>query len=506
MKLSDVRRLVRVGRAVAFQDRPIRSITHDSRIVEEGALFVALRGTQCDGHRFIRDAVRNGAVAVVAEEPVRLARPVPTLIVPDTREALTKISARFYDDPSRRLRVLGVTGTNGKTTTAYLTRAVFEAAGTSTGLLGTVQHEIGRRRIPATTTTPDPVHLMQYLDEMVRESHRAAVIEVSSHALAQRRVAGVYFETGIFTNLSGDHLDYHGDMASYREAKGTLFRSLDDSGVAVLNEDDRATGYFKEVTRARVIGYGMRGRGEVTGLILDMDLHGTRFLLRSPWGDAEVTIPFIGRHNVQNALAAAAAGFGSGLPVEAIERGLRGAERVPGRQEIVTEDEPFTVMVDFAHTDHALGTVLRNLRPLVRGKLVVVFGCGGDRDRDKRPRMGAVAERLADFLFVTSDNPRSEAPEAIVEDILAGIRSRSRLRVETDREAAIHAAVAMARPGDLVLIAGKGHETTQILRDTIVPFDDRIIAVEALEERLAKKRGRRDPRRVPRGRVEAAVP
>lgn len=486
MKFSDVRRTCgRDAKVTAFQDRSITSVTHDSRRVREGSLFVAVRGEACDGHRFIPEAIRRGAVAIVAEEPVReLGGTIPTIFVPDSRRALARIAARFYDDPSSRVRVIGATGTNGKTTTTYLVRSVFEQNGARAGLLGTIQHDIGRRRIPALTTTPDPVSLMEYLDDMAREKIAVAAMEVSSHALEQHRVAGVRFETAIFTNLTGDHLDYHGDMGRYREAKGLLFRGLDESAVAVLNEDDRATRYYKEITKARVIGYGLRGRGEVTGLILEMSLAGTTFQMRSPWGDAEVHLPLIGRHNVANALAAASAGFASGLPIDRIVRGLECVPPVPGRQEIVSGDAPFGVMVDFAHTDDALGAVLCNLRPLVKGKLIVVFGCGGDRDRSKRPRMGSIVQRHADFSWITSDNPRSESPESIVEDILTGIRSRSRVGIETDRERAIREAVAMARPGDLVVIAGKGHETSQILGDRVVPFSDREVAVSAIEERM----------------------
>lgn len=489
MKFSDVKRVCRDGKVTAFQDRPILSVTHDSRLVQDGSLFVAIRGTDRDGHRFIPEAIRRGAVAVVAEEPVRQLGMVPTLFVPDSRCALAQISSKFYDDPSNRLRVIGVTGTNGKTTTTYLIRSILEANGVRAGLLGTIQHEFGRRCIQATTTTPDPVSLMEYLDDMCREGMSVVAMEVSSHALAQRRVEGVRFDTAVFTNLTGDHLDYHGDMGQYREAKGILFRQVEESGTAVLNEDDRATGYFKEIARSRVIGYGLRGRGEVTGLILEMNLGGTRFLMRSPWGDAEIQLPLIGRHNVSNALAAASVGFANGLPIERITRGLENAPIIPGRQEMVSGDAPFSVMVDFAHTDDALCAVLANIRPLVKGKLIVVFGCGGDRDRDKRPRMGAVVQRFADFSWVTSDNPRSESPDDIIDDILLGMRSRTRVHIEADREAAIHGAIGMARPGDLVVIAGKGHERTQIIGDNAIPFDDRQIAVDAIEERMGRGRG-----------------
>ena len=466
-----------------------------------------MRGTEADGHAYVADAIRRGATAIVAEESLGDDVTVPTLVVPDSRLALARIASRYFDDPSSRLRCVGVTGTNGKTTTTYLIRSVFEAAGRRTGLLGTIQYEIGRRRLPADRTTPDPVTLSEYLDDMCREGLTSAVMEVSSHALAQRRVDGVRFETGVFTNLSGDHLDYHGDMGRYREAKGLLFRNLADNATAVLNEDDRATSYYKEITRARVIGYGLRGRGEVTGLVLDMGLTGTRFLLRSPWGDSEVQLKLIGRHNVANALAAASVGFASGLPIERIVRGLESADCVRGRQELVTpESSPFSVMVDFAHTDDALGAVMRNLRPLVRGKLIVVFGCGGDRDREKRPRMGAMVERFSDFAFVTSDNPRSEDPAAIIEDVLTGIRSRARVRTEVDRETAIREAVGMARPGDLVLVAGKGHETTQTFDNVVIPFDDRDVAEQALEERLGGPLQKETKgTEVRRGRVGAGV-
>jgi len=508
MNLQELRRLIPGSKAFDWRCRKIASVTHDSRRVQPGSLFVAIPGTRLDGARFIPEALRRGAAAIVAEKRVRMPERIPTLVVPDARHALSVLSSRFHGDPSSKIRVVGVTGTNGKTTTTFLVRSIFECASMPMGLLGTIHYQVGQRRLPASTTTPDPVTLMECLDAMVREEIPAAVMEVSSHALAQSRVAGVRFETGIFTNLTGDHIDYHRDMGAYREAKGRLFRQLDDRATAILNEDDPATSYMKQITRARVIGYGLRGRGEVTGLILEMSLTETRFRLRSPWGESEVRLPFAGRHNVYNALAASAAGFANGLPLERIVRGLEAAPPVPGRQEIVSNGYPFTVMVDYAHTDDALAAILRNLRPLVRGRLIVVFGCGGDRDREKRPRMGAVADRFADYSWVTSDNPRSEEPEAIVEEILRGMRSRGRTRVELDRARAIEGAIAMARPRDLVLIAGKGHETTQTLRDTIVPFDDRIVARGLLGEEsavLASRRNGTRPRSARNARAEVAL-
>jgi UDP-N-acetylmuramoyl-L-alanyl-D-glutamate--2,6-diaminopimelate ligase len=486
MRLRDLWVRLQNARFADFADVEIRGVTADSRRVEPGFLFAAIPGFERDGRRYALDAVQRGAVAILTPSKLELPKKIPQGVVPDVRRALSSAAAAFHRDPSTRMQVIGVTGTNGKTTTTYLLRSIFRAAGHEVGLLGTIAYSIGEREIPASHTTPESSDLQAYLAEMTRLRIPVAVMEASSHALTQSRVADVHFAAGVFTNLSKEHFDYHKDFTSYRAAKGILFESLSDDAAAILNEDDEASAYFKERTHARVVGYGLRGRGEVRGEILSLDTRGMRFRIRSPWGEAEVRTSLIGRFNVSNALAAAAAALSRGVSLDAVCAGLERVAGVRGRLERVDDGQDFSVVVDYAHTDGALQAVLADLRLIVNGRIVVVFGCGGDRDKLKRPRMAAVVERFSDRIFVTSDNPRREKPQAIIDDVLAGFADRKRVTVEVDRGKAIRAAIEEAMPGDLVLIAGKGHETYQILGDTVVPFDDRLTALECIREKTGR--------------------
>jgi UDP-N-acetylmuramoyl-L-alanyl-D-glutamate--2,6-diaminopimelate ligase len=483
MRFRDLSVRLRGARFIDVSDVEIRGVTADSRRVEPGFLFAAIPGFERDGRRFASDAIARGAAAILTPTKLSLRRKVPQAIVPDVRSALSEASAWFHRDPSAKLQAIGVTGTNGKTTTAYLLRSIFRAAGQEVGLLGTIAYSIGEREIPASHTTPESCDLQAYLAEMVRQRIPVAVMEVSSHSLTQRRVAGVHFCAAVFTNLSREHFDYHEDLTAYRAAKGILFESLAEDAAAVLNEDDDASTYFQERTRARVVGYGLRGRGDVRGEILSIDTRGMRFRIRSPWGETEVRTSLIGRFNVYNALAAASAALARGVALDAVSAGLERVAGVRGRLERVDGGQGFSVVVDYAHTDGALQAVLSDLRLLVNGRIILVFGCGGDRDRLKRPRMAAVAERFADRVFVTSDNPRREDPHAIIREILTGFSDLTNVTVEADRGKAVRAAIEEAQPGDLVLVAGKGHERYQILGDTVVPFDDRLTALEAIRER-----------------------
>ncbi len=462
------------------RDARIRSLATDSRRVGRGDLFFAVPGVDDDGARYVAEAVARGAVAVVVEGDVEVPDGATAIRVESCRRAKAVIASRFYGDPSRRISVVGVTGTNGKTTTTHMLRSIAEYEGGPTVLIGTVRHEVGTTSYRATNTTPDPIDVHRMLAEGVAIGAPLAAMEVSSHALEQDRVHGLRFRAAVFTNLSPEHLDYHGNLESYRNAKAKLFRDLDASAIAVLNADDPLTESLARETRARVVRFGVSPNADVTAGIRRVDIDGVSFILRTARGNVDVNTRMVGRHNLQNAIAAATAAYALGYPLEAIRGGFQLLKGVPGRLEPVDCGQDFRVLVDYAHTDDALEQVLRALRPLTRGRLVTVFGCGGDRDRTKRPRMGAVATRLSDVSFVTSDNPRSEDPLRIIDDIVVGVRPGAKFEVEVDRRAAISRALRVAQGGDIVLIAGKGHEDVQVTREGKCEFDDRTVAREVL--------------------------
>ncbi len=459
----------------------VASLATDSRRAGPWTLFLAIPGERADGAEFAADAVRRGATAVVAARPLRL--PVPVVVVPDVRAAAADLAAVFHGRPAGALRVAGITGTNGKTTTAFLLQAALEGSGRPCGLLGTVEYRVGERRLPAANTTPGPVELQELFAGMRGAGCRFVAMEVSSHALVQQRVRGVPFAVAVLTNLTGDHLDYHGTMEAYRDAKGLLFSSLPPDGTACVNAADPAAEWFAARAPGRVLRYGILPRVDVGAEELRLGPGGLEFTLRTPDGKAAVRSPLLGRHNAENLLAAAAAAHALGLSPAEIAAGLALLRGVPGRLERVDDGTGgIAVVVDYAHTDDAVRRVLANLRPVTPGRLLVLGGCGGDRDRTKRPRMARAMAELADEVLLTSDNPRSEDPRAILEEMLAGVPASlaGRVSVIPDRRAAIAEAVGRARPGDTVLLAGKGHETVQVLRDRSVPFDDREEARRAL--------------------------
>ena len=490
-------------------DPEITLITADSRQVRPGALFVAIRGVREDGHRFLSDAMAKGAVAVAGDLPETLDRVdatagVSVVTVPQARPWLGYVAARWHGDPSHRLRVIGVTGTNGKTTTTYLIRAILEAAGRRTGLLGTVGYMVGGEQRPASHTTPDAVSLQTLLAEMVDRGVTDVVMEVSSHALAQERTVGCAFDVGVFTNLTQDHLEFHGDMTAYGEAKRRLFESLGNapktiSGIAVINRDDPSWHVMARASRVPVWTYGLTPTADVYPESIESTVGGTRFRAVTPRGRLDLTSPLIGSYNVSNLLAALSVGVSQELPVDAIRKGLETMTRVPGRFEKIDAGQTFTVVVDYAHTEDALRRVLTVARDMCRGRVITVFGCGGDRDPGKRGPMGQVAASLSDLVILTSDNPRSEDPLAIIAAIEAGIGNGVTARplvrpsafsnqpylVLPDRHEAIERAIQVAEGGDLVVIAGKGHEDYQIIGSNRVPFDDRRVAAEAIGRRLA---------------------
>jgi UDP-N-acetylmuramoyl-L-alanyl-D-glutamate--2,6-diaminopimelate ligase len=492
--LRDVLENVQIIRAQGTMETEVTGLAYDSRRVRPGDLFFGLSGLKQDGQAYVRQALTAGAVAAVVERDTHL--PGATLVqVGETRTALAQASARFFRFPSRALRIVGVTGTNGKTTTTLLLDAVFRAAGWQTGVIGTTGVRLGDERRPAAFTTPEAPELQGLLREMADLGIDAVAIEVSSHALAQRRSFGLECDVVVFTNLTQDHLDYHGTMDAYRDAKEMLFDGRNGPNtkpaVAVINLEDLAADTFRKAAResgmremrysadpgARDAHVHFEGVAPVAG-----GLEIRAVVRRAPGtpggiGDSEtlLTLPLLGRHNAANAAAAFAAALALGIDSATITRGLELAPPVPGRLERVDTGRPFEVIVDYAHTPDALVHALGAVREHVSGRILTVFGCGGDRDRGKRPLMGRAAAEGSDVAWVTSDNPRSEDPRSIADAIVAGAPAAA-LRIELDRRAAIGAALAEARPGDAVLIAGKGHETTQTFADRTVPFDDREVA------------------------------
>ena len=486
MRLGDLVRSVPGAELHADPALEIGAITQDSRKSEAGALFVAIRGLASDGHNFIEAALRKGAAAVVSEETPR--EKTPWIRVGDAREALALLSASVFGHPARELELVGVTGTNGKTTTAYMIDSALRETGDPVGLIGTVEYRIGDRVAEAVRTTPEAPELQSYLRQMVDGGCHRAVLEVSSHSLALKRVQGVEFEVGVFTNLSRDHLDFHGDMDAYFGAKRILFDSLlRRGGRAVINVDDDRGAELARTTEHPVWTCSLSPGADFTAEDVRLSLEGTHFRARTPAGAFEVQTSLLGRFNVLNALCAFGAGFALGLPPDAVQRGIASLKGVSGRMERVDVGQDFIILVDYAHTDDALKNLLETVRELKPRRLVTVFGCGGDRDKSKRPLMGAVAARLSDVLILTSDNPRSEPPEAIIDDVRRGIpASRAdETQVIVDRRDAIARALELGREGVVIVIAGKGHETYQALRDRNVPFDDR----QVVREELARPTG-----------------
>lgn len=465
----------------------IMTLAHDSRKVGSGTLFVCMPGATVDGHSFASEAVARGAVALLAEHAVEGVDSVPVLVVPDVRKALEAMAPWFYGEPAGALRLIGVTGTNGKTTTTHIIRDIFNQAHRPCGVIGTLHTLIGDRVIPVKNTTPDVLDLQSSLSEMVSGEMQYAAMEVSSHALALGRVSGCEFDTAVFTNMTQDHLDFHQTMDNYRDAKAKLFRQLDQPNPrkttksAIANIDDPAGRFMLEQTQARKISYGIDNKATLRATNVDIRPEFCRFNVTGEWGEFVVQSKLTGLFNVYNLLAAISVAFAEGIGSLDIQAALEKFDRVPGRFERVEIDRPFNVIVDYAHTPDGLENVLRTAKQFVRGRLIVVFGCGGDRDRTKRPIMGELAARYADHVIVTSDNPRSEDPEFIIWQIMQGITSpdlQSRTETIPDRRMAIERAMNLGGPGDVILIAGKGHENYQILADRTIHFDDREIVRE----------------------------
>lgn len=503
VKLNSLLNSLVVKDVVGLEDQIINSIHYDSRSVKPGGLFVAIRGLRANGHGFVDDAVKRGAAAIVAEKAPFVPASVSVVKVESSRRALAALSAAFYGDPSRELFVIGITGTNGKTTTAYFIESMLSAAGFNVGVIGTINYRFAGQSFPNPVTTPESLDLMRILRQMADSGVTHVVIEVSSHALDQDRVASCEFDVGVFTNLSQDHLDYHGDMETYWQCKKKLCLECLELGskqayaVAVINWDDSKGKELASEVAVRSLRVGISEGCHVRGENVQMTLRGVSGRVQTPEGHFDFRSHMVGYYNIHNILAATGVATTIRLPAPIIKAGIENLQGVPGRLEPVVNEAGLCVFIDYAHTPDALENVLTALKGLASGRLITIFGCGGDRDREKRPMMGAAAGRLCDLSVLTSDNPRTEAPEEILSEITAGTASvqgcryepkdlangfdRPGYTVEPDRRRAIALGLNAARRGDTVLIAGKGHETYQIIGEKTVPFDDRVEAKKVLE-------------------------
>ncbi len=469
-------------------DPEISSIVMDSRKVIKGSLFFCIKGYTVDGHQFAKEAVAKGAVAVISEKPMNLL--VPVIVVPDTMRAMAILADVFYDQPTHKLHLIGVTGTNGKTTTTHIIESIFQSHQQKTGMIGTIYMKIGNETYPVKNTTPDALTLQESFHQMVDGKVDTVVMEVSSHALHMGRVFGCDFDVAVFTNLTQDHLDYHKTMEEYQYAKSLLFSSLGNSynltkpKYAVLNADDSSSDFFKRATAAQVITYGINEKSDIMAMNVVTTAKGTSFDLVYDNKCIPVQLKLVGQFSVYNVLAAISASYVSNIPMETIIPVVERISGVPGRFEAIEGGQDFTVIVDYAHTPDSLENVLKTTKQLSQNEIYCIVGCGGDRDRTKRPLMAAVALNHAHKVIFTSDNPRSEDPEQIFNDMKSGVSDRP-FEIVEDRRKAIYKAIELAKTGDVVLIAGKGHETYQVIGDRVLEFDDRKIALEAIHTKMS---------------------
>jgi UDP-N-acetylmuramoyl-L-alanyl-D-glutamate--2,6-diaminopimelate ligase len=478
------------GQMVMTQEVEIGKVQYDSRKIQQGDCFVAIKGTESDGHTFIQNAMNQGAKVVVLQEdaalpdPLCMHRGVIKIVVPDSRKALAIMSANYFDHPSKKLKFVGITGTNGKTTTANLVKSILEAGGEKAGLIGTIEYKIGEQIIPATHTTPESLELNELFASMVQNHCTSVSMEVSSHALDQYRVFGIDFDAAVFTNLTQDHLDYHITMENYFEAKKTLFSYLKPSGCAVINYDDRWGAQLLASIGGKKLSYGLNVSADIFAKEVKLSIHETKFVLSNGHGESTVTTPLIGMFNVYNILAAYTTGRALGIPQEQILSGIGNLKNVRGRFEQITSPAGWTAIIDYAHTPDALANCLKTIHDVLpkknRGRIITVIGAGGDRDKTKRPIMGRIAGDYSDLVIVTSDNPRTERPETIMNDVLQGITRHASVLREVDRKTAIEQAINSAQRGDVILIAGKGHEDYQVIGKEKKHFSDREIVEHLL--------------------------
>jgi len=492
-RVEDIVKVISPIRVEGPQTAEVCHITADSRTVQEGSLFICLVGATVDGHSFVEKAVQDGAVAVVVSKPVAVPDHVAVIYVEDTRQALQAAVPFFYDYPASKMRMIGVTGTNGKTTTTHIIAHLLRSQGYTVGVIGTVHILIDDQSYPIHNTTPDVADLQQILQQMVDAGVTHCIMEVSSHALALGRTAGVEYDTAVFTNLTQDHLDFHKTFDNYLAAKAKLFKQVSASYQvkegkgAVINVDDAYGQAIVDVTTSPMITYSTEGKGSMNASDLTVTAKSSQFTLNYDGQSYPISTKIAGMFNVYNTLAAVGATLYEGLSMEEIVKGLATFTAVPGRFELIEEGQDFAVVVDYAHTPDGLENILQTAKKIVENHILVVFGCGGDRDATKRPIMGRIAAQFGDRVFVTSDNPRTEDPVQIVKDVEVGVREGLHddvtYEVIVDRREAIHKAIAEATTGDVVIIAGKGHEDYQILKDETIHFDDREVAREALKER-----------------------
>ena len=480
-------------------DLEINSVVQDSRKAKPGSLFIAVKGAEIDGYNYIKDAVSRGALAVMVNEDAQarastelsetvgsLNNSVCLVAVADTRKLLFPIGNTFYQEPASHLKLIGVVGTNGKTTSTFLIKSILETAGKNTGLLGTICNILGKKVRSTKNTTPGTLELQELFAQMVQENLEYVVMEVSSHAIAQERIGGLDFAGGVFTNITQDHLDYHHTFNEYFRVKSSFFRALSKEAFAVINLDDPHGTEIIKKTVAPVLTYGLSTQAQIQAEQIKKSMKHTEFTLVTPNGRLDLRLNLIGDFNIYNALAAIGCALALGIDLETIKRGLERVDYIPGRFQTIPESKDFTVVIDYAHTPDGLENLLRTARNLTKNRLITVFGCGGDRDRGKRPLMGGISARYSDFSVITNDNPRSEDPAAIAAEIEEGFidsQQVKKYKIVLDRKNAIEEAIFMAEPGDLVVIAGKGHENYQVLAGETVYFDDREVASAALKER-----------------------
>lgn len=493
MILRDLIKGVETKRVLGSDDVEIPAVCYDSKEVRDGSLFAAIRGEKTDGHKYVESAVKSGARALLVEEiPENPFRGVSIIQVEDTKSALAEVSANFFNHPTKEITLVGVTGTNGKTTITYLLESIWQEWGKNAGVIGTVDYRFSGKKIPSIRTTPESLDLMSLFRDMRNSAVQCVVMEVSSHALDRKRVFGCHFDAAVFTNLSQDHLDYHGTIENYFEAKKKLFsevlrKSEKREKFSVINIDDP---YGKEIAKeavGKIISYSILNSEGVYAEKTDIAPEGIHTVLNTPWGRAEINSKLFGKHNLYNILAAVSTALSLGAEIEIVERGISKVAGVPGRLNRVENPFGITILIDYAHTPDALGNVLTAVRPFTRRKLILLFGCGGDRDPIKRPIMGRIGRELSDTLIVTSDNPRTENPDRIIDQIEKGVLgagSQEKLYFRiVDRHDAIRKAIEIAKEGDTVLLAGKGHESYQILGTEKIPFDDKEAAEKIIQEK-----------------------
>ena len=466
-----------------YEDIDIKNISYDSRQIKEDGLFIAIDGFETDGHKYIEDAISNGAIVIIIEKELdNYFDDVIYVKVKDSREAMAYISAEFYEWPQKDLKLIGVTGTNGKTTTTNLIKSILENTGYKTGLIGTIGNYINKEELDSSRTTPNSLELNKLFYQMKNEGIEYVIMEVSSHAIDLKRIFNLEFEVAVFTNISQDHLDYHKTLENYINVKSKLFAQVKKDGYSIINIDDSASDKIIDNTKSTIVKYSLNQKADFTAKNIELSTSGVSFKLNNY--DKKINLNITGKFNIYNALAAIAVASVLDIDYNTIKEGLEKIKGISGRFELIKENQDYTVIVDYAHTADGMKNVLKTVKELTENNIIVVFGCGGDRDKEKRPKMGKVATKYGDFVFITTDNPRSEKPEAIIKDIEKGlVKNKEKYRIIVERKKAIYKAIEMANKNDIVVIFGKGHETYQVFKNKTIHFDDREVAREAIRSK-----------------------